>query len=199
MGLDENHAAFVEPIRKLTEALAPTKETVILLHHASSTNAGERAVKASRGTKALPAEASQIIDLDWLIPEDKNDNRIKVSTAGRNSTPVDMVIEQVDRAVWVDHGSSSEIAETLRLEQVRAKLSERQELVLTFIEEREQTFKGLFVTSQDLVENFEEEFQGSKVKALATLNQLEKKKLIHGKPKNFEGKGLVKIFYLSTK
>ena len=128
MGLDENHAASVEPVRMLCEALAPTKATIILLHHASSTNAGERAVKASRGTKALPAEASQIIDLDWLIPEDKNDNRIKVSTAGRNSTPVDMVIEQVDRAVWVDHGSSSEIAETLRLEQVRAKLSERQEL-----------------------------------------------------------------------
>ena len=36
---------------------------------------------------------------------------------------------QVDRAVWADHGSSSEIAETLRLEQVRAKLTERQELV----------------------------------------------------------------------
>ena len=110
-----------------------------------------------------------------------------------------MVIEQVDRAVWVDHGSSSEIAETLRLEQVRAKLTDRQELVLSFIEEREQTFKGLFVTSQDLVENFEEEFQGSKVKALATLNQLKNKKLIDGKPKNFEGKGKVLIFYLSKK
>ena len=77
--------------------------------------------------------ASQIIDLDWLIPEDKNDNRVKVSTAGRNSTPVDMVIEQVDREVWVDHGSSSEISETLRLEQVRAKLTDRQELVLSFM------------------------------------------------------------------
>ena len=30
-------------------------------------------------------------------------------------------------------------------------------------EESEQTFKGLFFTSQDLAENFEEEFQGSKV------------------------------------
>ena len=67
------------------------------------------------------------------------------------------------------------------------------------MEEREQTFKGLFVNSLDLVENLEEEFQGSKVKDLATLNQLEKKKLIHGKPKNYEGKGLVKIFYLSKK
>ena len=106
---------------------------------------------------------------------------------------------QVDRAVWVDHGRSSEITETLRLEQVRAKLTERQELVLSFIEERKQTFKGLFVTSLDLVENFEEEFQASKVKALATLNQLKNKKLIDGKPKNFEGKGKVLIFYLSKK
>ena len=199
LGLDENHAASVEPIRMMTEALASTKAPPILLHHASGSNAGQRAVKASRGTNALPALASQILELDWLVPEDKHDNRITISSAGRNSTPIDMVIEQVDRAVWVNLGSKSEIAENLRLEKVREKLNDRQELVLTFIEEREQTFKGLFVTSQDLVENFEEEFQGSKVKALATLNQLEKKKLIHGKPKNFEGKGLVKIFYLSTK
>ena len=53
LGLDENHAASVEPIRMMTEALASTKATPILLHHASGGNAGERAVKASRGTKAL--------------------------------------------------------------------------------------------------------------------------------------------------
>jgi hypothetical protein len=34
---------------------------------------------------------------------------------------------------------------------------------------------------------------------LATLNQLKNKKLIDGKPKNFEGKGKVLIFYLSKK
>ncbi len=126
LGLDENHAASVEPVRMLCEALAPTKATIILLHHASSTNAGERAVKASRGTKALPAEASQILELDWLIPEDKHDNRVTISSAGRNSTPVDMVIEQVDKAVWVNLVSKSEIAENLRLGKVRENLSERQ-------------------------------------------------------------------------
>ena len=103
----------------LVEDLASTKATPILLHHASGGNAGERAVKASRGTKALPAEASQILELDWLIPEDKHDNRVTISSAGRNSTPVDMVIEQVDRAVWVNLGSKSEIAENLRLEIVK--------------------------------------------------------------------------------
>ena len=58
----------------------------------------------------MPAEASQVLDLDWLVPEDKHDNRVTISSAGRNSTPVDMVIEQVDRAVWVRLRSKSEIA-----------------------------------------------------------------------------------------
>ena len=199
LGLDENHAASVEPIRMMTEALASTKATPILLHHASGGNAGERAVKASRGTKALPAEASQILELDWLIPEDKHDNRVTISSAGRNSTPVDMVIEQVDRAVWVSLGSKSEIAENLRLEKVREKLNDRQELVLTFIEQRDEKNKGMFTTSQDLVENLKSEFDGDKTKALSTLNQLENKKLIYSKYRNFEGKGKCRIFYPNKK
>ena len=199
LGLDENHAACVEPVRMLSEALSPSGATIILLHHSSGSNEDARAVKASRGTTALPAEASQVLKLDWLLPEDKHDNRVKISTAGRNSTPVDMVIEQIDRAVWVDHGSSANIAESLRLEQVRAKLTPRQELVLTFVEERFKTNEGMFTTSGDLAEEFIDEFAGSKVKALATLNSLEKKKLIYSKPRNFEGKGLVSIFYPNKK
>ena len=199
LGLDENHAASVEPIRMLTEALAATKATPILLHHASGGNSGERAVKASRGTKALPAEASQILELDWLIPEDKHDNRVTISSAGRNSTPVDMVIEQVDRAVWVSLGSKSEIAENLRLEKVREKLNDRQELVLTFLEQRDEKNKGMFTTCQDLVENFKSEFEGDNTKALSTLNQLENKKLIYSKYRNFEGKGKCRIFYPNKK
>ena len=199
LGLDENHAASVEPIRMLTEALAATKATPILLHHASGGNSGERAVKASRGTKALPAEASQILELDWLIPEDKHDNRVTISSAGRNSTPLDMVIEQVDRAVWVNLGSKSEIAENLRLEKVREKLNDRQELVLTFLEQRDEKNKGMFTTSQDLVENFKSEFEGDNTKALSTLNQLENKKLIYSKYRNFEGKGKCRIFYPNKK
>ena len=193
-GLDENHVESVEPIRMLFEALAPTKATIILLHHASSTNAGERAVKASRGTKALPAEASQIIQLAWLIPEDKADNRVAVTTQGRNSKPVDMVIEQVDRAVWVNHGSSAKIAEELRLEKVREKLTERQETVLSFVEKRRKD-DGIFTTSTDLILHLNDEFKGDKTKALASLNQLEKKKLIQSNKRNFDGKGLVKIFF----
>ena len=96
-----------------------------MLHHASGGNYGERAVKASRGTKALPAEASKIFELYWLIPEDKYDNRVTISSASRNSTPVYMDVEQVDRAVWVSLKSKSEISENLRLEKVREKLNDR--------------------------------------------------------------------------
>ena len=57
----------------------------------------------------------------------------------------------------------------------------------------------MFTTSGDLADAFVDEFQGSKTKALATLNSLENKKLIYSKPQNFEGKGLVSIFYPNKK
>ncbi len=66
-------------------------------------------------------------------------------------------------------------------------------------EECFKTNEGMFTTSGDLAEEFIDEFAGSKVKALATLNSLEKKKLIYSKPRNFEGKGLVSIFYPNKK
>ena len=197
LGLDENHADAVEPIKLLYEALAPYNATLILLHHASGTNAGERAVKASRGTKALPAEASQIIQLSWLNPENKLDHRVVINTEGRNSKPLDMVIEQIQRSVWVSHGNTSDISEKLNLEKVREKLGERQRLALTFVEENKKA-NGLNTTSEDLAISFPEEFGAdkySKMKALASLNALKDKKLIGSKPKNIEGKGTVLFFF----
>jgi len=110
-GLDENHVDAVEPVRMLCEALAGTGATMVLLHHASDTNSNERAIKAGRDTNALPALVSNIINLSWLLQDDKTDNRVAVTTQGQSSKPVDMVIEQIDRAVWENHGSSAEIKE----------------------------------------------------------------------------------------
>ena len=75
----------------------------------------------------------------------------------------------------------------------------RQELVLTFLEQRDEKNKGMFTTSQDLVENLKSEFEGDNTKALSTLNQLENKKLIYSKYQNFEGKGRCRIFYPNKK
>ena len=99
LGLDETHFDAVEPIRMLGEALTPTGATIVLLHHASGTNSNERAVKASRGTKALPALASNVVNLSWLLQDNKTDNGVAVTTQERKSKPLDMVIEQTDRAV----------------------------------------------------------------------------------------------------
>ena len=134
--------------------------------------------RASRGTKALPALASNIINLSWLPPDDKTDNRIAVTTQGRSSKPVDMVIEQTDRAIWENHGSSAEIKEELKLEQVEGKLSERQSLVLTTLKEycweKEVGISPLTISTM-----LSDEYgKNGRVKALATLDKLTKKSLL---------------------
>ena len=58
---------------------------------------------------------------------------MKISTNVRNSTPIIMVIEQIDRAVWIEHRSNANIVESIRLEKVRAKLNPRQEFFLTTV------------------------------------------------------------------
>ena len=178
-GLDENHAECVEPVRMLFEALAPTGATIILLHHEGSTNSHRRASEASRGTNALPAEASQIIQLNWLNPENKDDNRISVSTQGRNSKPVDMVIEQIDRAVWQNHGTSAEIKEEIKLEKIINGLTERQQDVYQIIEEHPIDF----ITPTQLAEKveFSEKEKTNLDLCRRTLDQLVKKKLVENK------------------
>ena len=177
LGLDENHVDAVEPIRMFCEALAPTGATIVLLHHASGTNSNERAVKASRGTKALPALCSNVVNLAFMVPDDKTDERVAVTTQGRSSKPVDMVIEQVDRAVWENRGSSADIKKELKLEKLEGGLNPRQSLVLTHVNE---WCKFPFPTLAKIVaEELADEFgKNANVKALANLNQLEAKGLI---------------------
>ena len=174
LGLDENHVDAVEPVRMLCEALAPTGATIVLLHHASGTNSNERAVKASRGTKALPALASNVVNLAFLVPDNKADERVAVTTQGRSSKPVDMVIEQTSRSVWENLGSSANINEELKLEKVESKLNPRQNLVLTNVNE---WCKYPFPTLAKIVatELADEFGANAEVKALANLNQLEKR------------------------
>ena len=194
LGLDENHVDAVEPVRMYCEALAPTLATNVLLHHASGTNAGQRAVKASRGTKALPALCSNVVNLSFLMPEDKTDQRIAVTTQGRSSKPVDMVIEQTDRAVWVNHGSSSDIQEELKLEKVESKLSERQSLVLTLVNSLPPHWPiDSLIVSQQLADEFSNKY--SSVSALSTLTQLHKKGLIKRQTFSTVTRGNVAAFY----
>ena len=88
-----------------------------------------------------------------------------------------MVIEQTDRSVWVNHGSSAELQEELKLEKVESKLSERQSLVLTLVNSLPPYWPiDSLTVSQQLADEFSNKY--SSVSALSTLTQLHKKGLI---------------------
>ena len=192
MGLDENHAGSTEPIRFLTEAIAPTGATSILLHHSSKGRSDERASNASRGSNALTGEASQIIKLDWLNDKDEKDERIQLTTQGRNSKTVDLVIEQIERAVFISHGSSGALKQAIAHQKKVEKLNERQYLALTEVEEAfGKTFAG--ISAKDLHEKQPDEFK-KQINAKATLDQLAKQGFLKCEKVPVEGRGIVALF-----
>ena len=192
MGLDENHAGATEPIRFLTEAIAPTGATSILLHHSSKGRSSERASNAARGNNALTAEASQIIKLNWLNEKDEQDQRIQLTTEGRNSKTVDLVIEQIERAVFISHGSSGALKQAIAQQKKEEKLSERQYLALTEVREAwSKTYAG--ISAKDLHEKQPDEFKKQN-NAKATLDQLVKQGFLMVNLVAVEGRGTVAFF-----
>lgn len=179
LGLDEAKPEAAEPLYNLIEMVEPFAATPILIHHASKSRANERASNASRNSNAIPAAVSQIISLSWLEPDKKSDQRINLTTEGRNSKPVDLVIEQIDRSQWISHGSAEEIREAQRLDKVEKKLKDRQSEALAFTRNawsdnrKEANAKSLFSAHQDL---FPSERQ-----ALRTLEQLVEKNLLQSR------------------
>ena len=156
----------------MIEAIAPTGATTILLHHSSKGRSSERASNAARGNNALTAEASQIIKLDWLNDKDEKDERIQLTTQGRNSKTVDLVIEQIERAVFISHGSSGALKQAISQQKKIEKLNERQFLALEELREAwSKTFSG--ISANDLHEKQPYEFK-KQINAKATLDQLAK-------------------------
>jgi hypothetical protein len=175
LGLDEAKPEAAEPLYNLMEAIDPFKATPVLLHHASKSRANERASNASRNSNAIPAAVSQIISLQWLEPDKKGDQRINLTTEGRNSKPIDLVIEQVDRSQWISHGSAADLKEQQRREKVEANLSDRQQDALEAV--RDAWEHGQEMTAPRLFELLPEQFDSQR-KARATLAQLFEKSLL---------------------
>ena len=169
LGLDEAKPEAAEPLYNLMEAVEPFHATPVLLHHASKSRANERASNASRNSNAIPAAVSQIISLQWLEPDKKSDQRINLTTEGRNSKPIDLVIEQVDRSQWTSHGSAADIKESKRLAKVEADLSDRQTDTLDTLRDEWDHHREL--TAPRLLELLPKEFDDVR-KARATLQQL---------------------------
>ena len=128
LGVSENDAEMADPVLALLESIAPHKGTLLVVHHANKGGATEGAAVASRGTSALPAAASQIIQLHRMAeanPAAAPDKRIVLKTEGRGGAPLQLLIERRDEG-WHLHGDAKEVMEAQRLLEVEAKLQDRQ-------------------------------------------------------------------------
>jgi hypothetical protein len=128
LGVSENDAEMADPVLALLESIAPHKGTLLVVHHANKGGAQGGAAVASRGTSALPAAASQIIQLHRMAqanPAAAPDKRIVLKTEGRGGAPLQLLIERRDEG-WHLHGDAEEVMEAQRLLEAEAKLNDRQ-------------------------------------------------------------------------
>jgi hypothetical protein len=131
LALDESSASFADPLIDLQEAISPYNATLIVIHHSNKSTGGGRASQASRGSTALPGAVSQTITMTWAEaqqgPMARRDNRVKLTTEGREGEPVDLLIEQVEEGCnWISHGTGEEAAMQLQLQQIIDGLTQRQ-------------------------------------------------------------------------
>ena len=176
LGLDEAKPEVAEPLYNLLEVIEQYGITLILIHHASKSRADERASNASRNSNAIPAAVSQIISLQWVEPDKKTDQRILLTTEGRNSKPADLVIEQVDRSQWVRRGSSEEVRQQQQREKTISNLTERLTLVFMEVQDRWES-RQLETTAQDILQALPDEIDDER-KARAALQSLLDKRLV---------------------
>jgi hypothetical protein len=174
LGLDEAKPEAAEPLYNLMEMIEPFGITVIMIHHASKSRAHERASNASRNSNAVPAAVSQCISLHWAS-DSKSDQRINLTTEGRNSRPIDLVIEQVERSQWVLHGDGAELKEQQRLEEAEDGLNDRQGAALDHV--RDLWSQGIEATAPLMQDWQPLEFDNVR-KARKTLQQLHTKGLL---------------------
>ena len=180
LGLKENDADFAEPLRALSREMEKHRVTVIVLHHAGKGNEGERATTASRGSTAITAAVSRIVQLAWVDDKNKTDNRIALTTQGRLAKPVGLVIEQVEACSWVMVGDLDEIAKEEARQKAEENLTDRQKYALAEVRDAwDQDHHEM--EAAWLVERLPAEYTGKDKtrKARENLDQLHRKSLLH--------------------
>ena len=138
--------------------------------------------------------ASHVVNLHWLNPDNKEDQRVRLTTEGRSSKSVDCVIEQVDRAIWSMHGDSNTISEQLDLSKVRAKLSERHSNVLSLVEQHWMLTDRAIEPGEVAEQMAEELGNNARQKALQALDALANKRLVEKHTRSDHKRGKVVSF-----
>lgn len=189
LGLKEESPEIAMPVAELMEQLEPHGATVVLIHHASKGRAGESATRASRGSTALPALASQILKLAPATSSNPRDNRRLLTTEGRGGSAQSLVIER-EGSTWVLHGGIDALEQELQQAAVISRLSDRQADALDVLRDRwadqqQQT------TAADLVDALGLTGSDPQGAARQTLQQLERKGLAQSTklPSQFRKKG----------
>ena len=156
--------------------------TAILLHHSGHSRQGEGAVAASRGTTALPAAFSQVINMTWFKrKESKADKRVLLETEGREEDLQLLILQNTGG--WTLEGDASEQLEALYRQESEDKLSDAMADVLELCRERWRDFKR--TTRRDVVQHCDG-FKDKDRKALRYLRSLEAKELLESKAETTE-------------
>jgi len=195
LGLKEESPEAALPLQELAEALEGTDATTALIHHAAKGRAGESASSASRGTTAIPALASQNIQLS-PASNDRNDNRKTLRTEGRGGQPLSLVIER-DEAHWQTCGSTEDLERERQHEATIEKLTDRQQSALVVVED--QFHQGMPTTAKEVAARVELDGKDPNRQALDVLQQLFKKELVERRLQEaVKGKGASWEFWPTT-
>ncbi|CAI8168847.1 MAG: Uncharacterised protein [Prochlorococcus marinus str. MIT 9215] len=196
LGLKEESPEAALPLQELAEALDGTDATTALIHHAAKGRSGEGASSASRGSTAIPALASQIIQLS-PTSNDRNDDRKTLRTEGRGGQPLSLVIER-EEAHWRTCGSTEDLERERQREETIEKLNERQQSALVIVEA--QWEQGCTTTTaKEVAARLELDGTDPERKALDALQQLRAKGLVQGGRTNAtRGKGGFWEFWPAT-
>lgn len=134
--LEENSPAFADPLQEFCQAVAPYGATSIFIHHAGKGGQGKSATFSSRGTTALPAAASHLVDVARVDPDDKQDRRRIFKAEGRLSEPLQILATFKGEDGWEHQGDAEQVAKAERLQVEEDKLNDRQYTVLEYLRER---------------------------------------------------------------
>ena len=160
---------------------------MVLLHHSGHSRQGEGAVAASRGTTALPAAFSQVINLTWFKrKKNKADKRVPLETEGREEDLQLLILQNTGG--WTSEGDAPEQLEALFRQEQEGKLSDAKADVLELCRERwKDNFKR--TTRKDVIEKcdgFKTKDGNKDRKALRALRSLEGIGLLESKAETTE-------------
>jgi RecA-family ATPase len=194
LGIDEFKPEAAEPLYGLCETVEPYGATTVLIHHSSKSRSGEQASNAARGSNAITAVPSQLINLAWH-GDPKQDRRVELTSEGRGALPTALVIEQIERCQWSLHGDAAEIRRKEGREKSERDLNDRQGITLD--EVRDQWEQHHYeMDAIYLRESLPAEFSGKSPQrqASSTLEQLERKHLLEKRRTKVPGRGEVVLY-----